>query len=120
MNKQAVAHYLCRITAWGSLLFLFPALVSLIYGEWDSLKVFLEVAVGTAVLSLPMALIKPKDSDMFAKEALMIVALPWERDSMSVRIVEPVVVNPETLSKTASTNDGISPEIQNGSAPATG
>ncbi len=77
MNKQAVAHYLCRITAWGSLLFLIPALVSLLYGEWDSLKVFLEVAAGTAVLSLPMALIKPKDTDMFAREALMIVALLW-------------------------------------------
>ncbi|MBP0960560.1 MAG: TrkH family potassium uptake protein [Oscillospiraceae bacterium] len=77
MNKQAVAHYLCRITAWGSLLFLIPAIVSLVYGEWDSLKVFIEVAMGMAVLSLPMAILKPKESDMFAKEGLMIVALLW-------------------------------------------
>lgn len=77
MNKHAVAHNLCRITLWGSLLFLFPALVSVIYGEWDSVRVFLCVAAGVAILSVPMAVIKPRDTDMFAREGLMIVALLW-------------------------------------------
>jgi len=77
MNKQAVAHYLCKIIVWGSLLFLLPAAVSALYGEWDSVKVFLGVAAGTALFSAPMALIKPRDSEMFAKEGLMVVALLW-------------------------------------------
>ncbi len=77
MNRHAVAHNLSRIIIWGSLLFLIPALVSIIYGEWDSAKVFLGVAALTALVSAPMAFIKPKDSDMFAKEGLMIVALLW-------------------------------------------
>lgn len=77
MNRYAVAHYLCRITVTGSLLFLLPALVSAYYREWDSVKVFLEVAAGVAVVSAPMAIKKPKENDMFAREGLMIVALLW-------------------------------------------
>lgn len=77
MNKLAVAHYLCRITVSGSLLFLIPAIVSAVYGEWDSVRVFLEVAAGVALVSAPMAVIKPKDTDMFAKEGLVVVALLW-------------------------------------------
>ena len=46
-------------------------------------------------------------------------SVPWLRASTSVRIVEPVVVKPETVSKSASTKDGISPEITKGSAPKT-
>src|SRR5574344_890467 len=39
------------------------------------------------------------------------------RDSMSERMVAPVVVNPLTLSKTASVIDGIAPLENNGRAP---
>ena len=42
---------------------------------------------------------------------------PLGRDSISVRIVEPVVVNPLTASKYASARQGIAPENQAGSAP---
>ena len=38
-------------------------------------------------------------------------------DSTSARILAPVVVNPDAVSKTASTIWGIYPEIRNGSAP---
>ena len=37
--------------------------------------------------------------------------------STSVRILEPVVVKPEALSKMASINDGIASEKMNGKAP---
>ena len=37
--------------------------------------------------------------------------------STSFKIVEPVVVKPDTISKKASAKAGISPEITNGSAP---
>ena len=46
-------------------------------------------------------------------------SVPWLSASTSVRIVEPVVVKPETVSKKASTKDGISPEMTNGIAPKT-
>ena len=77
MNKHLIAHYLCRITAAGSLLFLVPVIICVIYGEWEDAKIFLIVAAGTALLSAPAALKKPKDNDVFATEGLMVVALLW-------------------------------------------
>ena len=52
-------------------------------------------------------------------EKLRQYSVPWLRASTSVRMVEPVVVKPETVSKKASIKDGISPEITKGSAPKT-
>ena len=41
----------------------------------------------------------------------------WESASTSVRMLEPVVVNPETVSKKQSTREGISLLKKNGSPP---
>ena len=43
----------------------------------------------------------------------------WDSASTSLRMVAPVVVKPETVSKSASTKNGISPLSTNGSAPIT-
>ena len=43
--------------------------------------------------------------------------LQCERASTSLRIEAPVVVKPDTVSKSASVNEGISPESQKGKAP---
>ena len=43
--------------------------------------------------------------------------MPMGRASISVRIVEPVVVKPETTSKKASWYFGMQPEITKGRAP---
>ena len=77
MNKTLVFHYLSRITLVGSTLFLLPAGVSMIYSEYHSALSFVIVAVIMAVLSLPMAIIKPKSSQMYAREGLSIAALLW-------------------------------------------
>ncbi|MDE7363225.1 MAG: TrkH family potassium uptake protein [Oscillospiraceae bacterium] len=77
MNKTFVFHYLSKMTLAGSALFLLPAIVSLIYGEFDIVLAFVAVGAGLAVLSLPAALIKPKSKDMYTKESLVIVALLW-------------------------------------------
>lgn len=77
MNKSIVFHYLSKIMLISSVLFLFPAFVSLYYGETDSALTFVAVAVGVAVISLPMAIITPKNKHMFAREGLVIVALLW-------------------------------------------
>lgn len=77
MNKTYVFHYLSKMTLAGSALFLLPAIVSLLYGEFDTALSFVTVGGGLAVVSLPMALIKPKSKDMYTKEGLVIVALLW-------------------------------------------
>ena len=43
--------------------------------------------------------------------------MPLCRCSISVRIVAPVVVKPDTVSNSASIYEGIAPEITNGNAP---
>ena len=45
--------------------------------------------------------------------------IPLGRDSISVSIVAPAVVNPDTVSKNESIKDGIAPLITKGSAPKT-
>lgn len=65
------------MTLVGSLMFLLPAIVSLIYGEFDTALIFVAVGAGLAVLSLPMMFVKPKKSDMYTKEGLVIVAMLW-------------------------------------------
>lgn len=77
MNKTLVFHYLSKITLIGSLIFLLPAAVSLIYGEYDVVPAFVIVAAGLAVLSLPMTLKKPASTEMYTKEGLVIVAMLW-------------------------------------------
>lgn len=77
MNKTLVFHYLSKMTLMGSALFLLPAAVSLCYGEYDVLPAFLISGGILALLSLPMTIIKPKSSDMYAREGLVIVAMLW-------------------------------------------
>lgn len=77
MNKTLVFHYLSKITLVGSALFLLPALVSICYGEYDTVIAFLISGAALAVLSLPMTLVKPKSRDMYTKEGFVIVAMLW-------------------------------------------
>lgn len=77
MNKSLVFHYLSKLTLSGSALFLLPAVVSLIYGEYGTMITFILTGAGLALLSLPMTVIKPKSTDMYTKEGLVIVGLLW-------------------------------------------
>ena len=77
MNKTLVFHYLSKMTLMGSALFLLPAAVSLCYGEYRALTAFLISGGTLALFSLPMTIIKPKTSDMYARESLVIVAMLW-------------------------------------------
>lgn len=77
MNKTLVFRYLCKTTLVGSLVFLLPAIVSLLYGEFDTVLTFVIVGAGLAVLSLPMMAVKPKKSEMYNKEGFVIVAMLW-------------------------------------------
>lgn len=77
MNKTLVFRYLSKMTLAGSLIFLLPAAVSLIYREYNAAFSFVIVGAGLAVLSLPMMFAKPKTNDMYARESLVIVAVLW-------------------------------------------
>lgn len=77
MNKTLVFHYLSKITLVGSALFLLPAIVSICYGEYDTVTAFLISGAALAALSLPMTLVKPKSRDMYTKEGFVIVAMLW-------------------------------------------
>jgi len=77
MNKFVVFHYLSKIMLVGSVIFLLPCVVSLYYGEIDCAISFLTVALTVAIISTPLAIIKPKNKQMYTREGLVIVALMW-------------------------------------------
>ena len=77
MNKSIVFHYLSKIMLVGSATFLLPCLVSLYYKEFECAISFFIVAFAVAIISLPLAIIKPKNKHMYAREGLVIVALMW-------------------------------------------
>ena len=93
------------------------------------LEIFPQVGPGTSARIRCMARPSVMGSTAMAKtstpmppiqwEKLRQNSVPWLSASTSVRIVEPVVVKPETVSKKASAKDGISPEMTNGIAPKT-
>lgn len=61
----------------GSATFLLPCIVSLYYKEFECAISFFIVAFAVAIISLPLAIIKPKNKHMYAREGLVIVALMW-------------------------------------------
>ena len=77
MNKSIVFHYLSKIMLVGSATFLLPCIVSLYYKEFECAISFFIVAFAVAIISLPLAIIKPKNKHMYAREGLVIVALMW-------------------------------------------
>ena len=62
---------------YGSALFLLPALVSLYYGEKDPALTFLIVGLAVAIASTPLAIMKPKNTKMYNREALVTAAFLW-------------------------------------------
>ncbi len=77
MNKSIVFHYLAKAMIIGASLFLVPAAVSLYYSETETALTFLLIAVCVALLFTPLAVLKPKNKQMYAREGLVIVALMW-------------------------------------------
>lgn len=77
MNRSLVIHFLSKLLLCGSALFLLPCAVSLYYHEYDIALVFFMTALAVAIISTPLAVIKPKNKQMYAREGLIIVALLW-------------------------------------------
>ena len=77
MNYKMVAFVLGRIFCIEAVLMLFPMLCAACYGEWYLLPAFLLPAVLLAVLGLADSLRTPKNTTIFARDGLAIVALVW-------------------------------------------
>lgn len=77
MNYKMVAFVLGRIFCIEAVLMLFPMLCAACYGEWYLLPAFLLPAVLLAVLGLAASLRTPKNTAIFARDGLAIVALVW-------------------------------------------
>ena len=60
-----------------AVLMLLPAMVSLYYKEYRGMRIFLIVAGITAAISLPFAIIKPKNFKINSREGIAIAALSW-------------------------------------------
>ncbi len=78
MNQRMVFYTTGKIVLITALLMLFPAAVSLIYGEFEVLWAFL-ISIGIAIVGsvLITLLSKPKDHVIYAKEGFIIVSLAW-------------------------------------------
>ena len=77
MNYRMVAFVLGRIFCIEAVLMLFPMICAACFGEWYLLPAFLLPAVLLAVLGLAASLRTPKNTTIFARDGLAIVALVW-------------------------------------------
>ncbi len=77
MNKAIVFHYISKVMLVSSAILLLPAAVSLYYSEKNSALTFLIIALCVAAVSAPLAIIKPKNKQMYAREGLVIAAMLW-------------------------------------------
>ena len=77
MNYRMVAFVLGRIFAIEACLMLFPLICGMLYGEWYLLPAFLLPAALLAVLGFITSRKTPKNTTIFARDGLAIVALVW-------------------------------------------
>ena len=75
MNYRMVAFVLGRIFAIEACLMLFPLICGMLYGEWYLLPAFLLPAALLAVLGFITRRKTPKNTTIFARDGLAIVAL---------------------------------------------
>lgn len=77
MNRKLVLQIIGKMLFAEALLMILPLLVSMIYGEWDSVLIFSLISVGLALIGMPALFVKVKDRTMYAKEGLVIVIMTW-------------------------------------------
>lgn len=77
MNYKMVGFVLGRIFLIEAALMLFPMGCAAIYGEWASIPAFLIPVLILLVLGLAASLKSPKDTKIYARDGLAIVALVW-------------------------------------------
>ena len=93
MNYKMVAFVLGRIFFLEALLMVFPTICSAIYGEWYMLPAFLIPMALLLVVGLITSAKTPKNTTIYARDGLAIVALVWVL--MSVFGALPFVISRE-------------------------
>ena len=77
MKKRLIFGILGRFMIIEAVLMLLPAVVSLIYKEYNSMNSFFVSALISAVLGTVLHIQKPEKGDFYAKEGLMTIGLLW-------------------------------------------
>lgn len=77
MNYEMVVYVLLNIAKIEGVLMMIPGIVSLIYGEYNTAKVILTIAILLAAFGFIFTLKKPRRLDIFAKDGLFIVGMAW-------------------------------------------
>ena len=77
MNYKMVGFVLGRIFLIEAVLMLFPMGCAALYGEWNIILAFLWPALILLALGLVTSLRTPKNTKIYARDGLAIVALVW-------------------------------------------
>lgn len=77
MKKRLVIAVLGKFLIIEAFLLLIPTLCSLIYKEYDNVLSFLITAAISAAVGTLFCVLMPKNSEIYAKEGLMIIGLVW-------------------------------------------
>ncbi len=78
MNRRMILLRVGQMLVLESIMLILPLIISIIYGEWDSMTAFSETIGITACLGLlTVIFIKPHSKVIFAREGFAIVASAW-------------------------------------------
>ncbi len=77
MNKRMVINLISKVLFSEALLLLFPMCVSIYYGEKTTAVSFGIVSLATIIACIPFMIIKPKDTEILARDGFLIVSLTW-------------------------------------------
>lgn len=70
-------YYLGKILKIISLIFLFPTIIAIIYGEYSNIAAFLPVGAGTALIGFLLSFKVPKDTRISFTASYSMVAIVW-------------------------------------------
>ncbi|MDD4689162.1 MAG: potassium transporter TrkG, partial [Eubacteriales bacterium] len=77
MNKGLITNLIAKVLISEAVLMLFPALVSVYYCEYNVAAVFFIVSLIALAVSIPISCIKQRNTEIFARDGFLIVALTW-------------------------------------------
>ena len=77
MNKKLITYILGWVLLIESAAMLLPVVCGMIYNEWHSLKYFIYVAIGTAIVGFLLVVKMPKSNVMYLKDGFAATALSW-------------------------------------------
>lgn len=86
MNVKYTVYFTGRIMKTVAFLFVFPAIIAVVFGEYGNLAVFLPLGAGIFVIGSLCSIKEPKNKRLTATEGFIIVALSWILISVTVAV----------------------------------